>query len=179
MTSYFLGLDVATNITGWAIGVVENTQLMDFDAGHFNYKHEAALPKRLHLLSLDLLELKSKYPFEPILFKEQSLHLKLNKKEGKMEYFVPHQNQDQLGMLYKAHGVVESVFHDFKVIDLSITEIKKRWDVIGGLKKEGVQQGVRQAAKLPASFVFNTYDESDAGGALLLGLEKSGIVAFP
>ncbi|MEQ6390822.1 crossover junction endodeoxyribonuclease RuvC [Bacillaceae bacterium S4-13-58] len=152
---YYLGLDIATYRTGWCVAKVENHKIKSIQKGTL-FLPEAPLPKRLLELQNQVTILKKNYQLEPILFKEQPLHSK--------------RSNIISAAMFKAHGVVEAVFHDFEPKDVNPVDVKKLMAGNGHATKKQVEQGVRGWLKLPNEYEFYTDDESDAVGILITGL---------
>lgn len=162
MKMYFLGLDIATFKTGWCVAKVDNHSISTIQKGTLFLPESASLPERLHELHNQIASLKSNYSLNPTLFKEQPLHSEWNKNIS--------------AAMFKAHGVIESVFHDFKMFDVSPTEVKKIITGKGRASKQLVENGVRNWLNLPTGYKFDTDDESDAVGILITGLLQKKII---
>jgi crossover junction endodeoxyribonuclease RuvC len=153
---YVLGLDVATIQTGWCVAKIKDQKIEWFEKGTIYLTEENALPKRLLQLQQEISTLKNSYPLTPLLFKEQPLHERRNKKIS--------------AAIFKAHGIIEANFHDFTIVDLPPSTVKKIITGVGNANKLKVEQGVRKWLNLSEDYSFETDDESDAVAILLTGL---------
>jgi Holliday junction resolvasome RuvABC endonuclease subunit len=159
--SYYLGLDLASVQTGWAIANVKDKKVIDLKKGTISFSKSMKLHKRLHGLRKQIEEISHQYPLEPFLIKEQPLH---------------DHNRRISGAIFKAHGYVESLFPTFEFEDMNPIEVKKFVAGYGHASKESVQKGVRRLMRSPLQ--FNNFDESDAVAILLAGLAKHKIIVI-
>jgi crossover junction endodeoxyribonuclease RuvC len=155
---YVLGLDVATIQTGWCVAKIKDQKIEWFEKGTIYLPEEDALPKRLLQLHQEISTLKCSYPLTPLLFKEQPLHERRNKKIS--------------AAIFKAHGIIEAIFHDFNIVDIPPSTVKKRTTGMGNATKPEVEKGIRSWLNLSADYTFETDDESDAVAILLTGLSE-------
>jgi Holliday junction resolvasome RuvABC endonuclease subunit len=150
---YYLGLDLATIQTGWAIAIVTNGTIAEMKKGTISFPKSMPLTERLHGLRNQIKEISNQYPIEPILIKEQPLH---------------DHNRKISAAIFKAHGYVESLFPTFNFKEVNPLEAKKFITGYGHASKDFVQKNVSRFLKNPIK--FENCDESDAVAVLLKGL---------
>lgn len=162
--AFYLGLDLATVQTGWAIAEVQNKSIVDLVKGTIYFSRSIPQTKRLHRLRNKIKSIANQYPLEPILIKEQPLH---------------NQSRRNSGVLFKAHGYIESLFPGYRFKDMNPIEVKKFVTGYGFSTKDKVEQGVRNLLNLPEYYSFETDDESDAVAILVTGLFSLSIIKNP
>jgi Holliday junction resolvasome RuvABC endonuclease subunit len=158
---YYLGLDLATIQTGWAIGVVEGTRLVRLMKGTISLDKHSPLPIRLGKLRSHIVYLARHYPLEKVLFKEKPLH---------------DHNRTISAAMFKAHGVIEVELPSFRFVDINPIDVKKCMTNNGHASKQLVQNDVKKRLNLPNDFSFKNFDESDAVGILMTGLLSENII---
>ncbi|MEQ6378237.1 crossover junction endodeoxyribonuclease RuvC [Bacillaceae bacterium S4-13-58] len=157
--SYYLGLDLATVQTGWAIARVEQKKILEVKKGTITFSRSLSRSKRLKGLGESIKDLVERYEVEPILIKEQPLH---------------DQSRRISGTLFMAHGVVEFLFSNFEFEDVNPVEVKKFVTGYGHASKQEVQKKVCEMLNVPME--FGSLDESDAMSILVKGLWNRSLV---
>lgn len=147
MDNRILALDLSLASTGWAVISIEDRRPYLLDHGAIKTNAKETHGKRLSQISKGVDSVTWDYGGFIAIAKEKG--------------FSRHAATTQA--IYKVHGVIEELFaHDYVIIDIPPTTVKKLVTGSGKASKEDVEMAVRRLLGLRDDYEIETDDESDA-----------------
>lgn len=156
----YLGLDLSLSSPGFAVITLEDGQPLVLETSHVRTNSKHSHGQRLSIIEAEIKRLIETYgPFEAVI-----------REKGFSRFPAVTQS------LFRVVGVSDLTLKDYKITEISPTQVKKIVTGNGKADKAEVERCVRKMLRIDRLDYFVCDDESDAAAVVLAYLIDKGVI---